>query len=129
MQEWLDSKGLDRKVLANLAQNCNAAEAYQEYCAYEVKNVVDDMLDIVSHEEQGIQEGNEGQKEGEKIENEAKEEETIEKEQSNEAKIEKEPIVLQEAAQTMKQLPVVKIDEIKANEAGNHILLPNFSIF
>ena len=53
MQDWLNEKKLDRKVLANLAANLAAAEAYQQFCAMEVVGVLREVLDAVEDEEGG----------------------------------------------------------------------------
>ena len=48
LQDFLDPRKLDRKALANLSANYAAVELYQEYCLYEVKNVLSDTLDQIS---------------------------------------------------------------------------------
>ena len=53
MQDWLNEKKLDRKLLANLAANLAAAEAYQQFCAMEVAGVLREVLDAVEDEEGG----------------------------------------------------------------------------
>ena len=111
MQDWLEARKVDRKLLAALSANVQAFEAYQEYCAYEASNVLGDMVDLVcqnleetpaSQAEAGA--GGEGGK-GEEIDQPT----------------------MQEAAQTMSQLPLQEAEKVKAEEEGNFLAAPSYN--
>ena len=134
MQEWLDGRKLDRKVLAGLAANYASAESYLEYCAFEVSNVLSDLIDDVAKEDE---EAEPPQKAAVTHQDEAVSNEAAQEKQASEqpeiAEAAKgaateptvapaaEPLFMQESAQTMSQLPVVEAEKIKAQEAGTFI--------